>query len=187
MENGPANRIRREKSATVSGLNLRASNERAHELNLIQQFPACPAYKAITANFAKNHTAIRALELSKNRFKKIRHEESASRRERGQRRIVALRELNQIVTQRRQIVFPGKNAGAQRELRIGALHGIFEEPSHARHHLEIANCRPSDGVTHGIRFRYKLFHHFQKLGFELGIVDGQNEMREAALVHESAY
>src|SRR5713101_562419 len=119
MENRPANRIRCEKSATVSGLDRRASNERAHELDPIQQFPACHAYKAITANFAKNHTAIRALQLGKNRFKKIRHEESANRRERGQRRIVALRELNQIATQRRKIVLPGKNAGAQRELRIG--------------------------------------------------------------------
>src|SRR5260370_1622532 len=139
MENGPAIRIRREKRATVSGLNLRASTERAPDLNLIQQSPACHAYKAITANFAKNHTAIRALELSKNRFKKIRHEESASRRERGQRRIVALRELNQIVTQRRQIVFPGKNAGAQPKLTLRAMHYIFEDPPNPRHHLNIPN------------------------------------------------
>src|SRR5260370_12795894 len=123
MEHGPANRIRREKSATVSGLDPRASNERAHELDLIQQFPACHAYKAITANFAKNHTAIRALQLTKNRFQKIRHEESANCRKRRPCSVVTLSEWNQILSQRRQILFPGKNAGAQRELRIGALPG----------------------------------------------------------------
>src|SRR5260370_39501561 len=100
MENGPANRIRREKNATVSGLDARASNERARELDLIQQFPACHAYKAITANFAKNHTAIRALQLTKNRFQKIRHEESANCRNPRRCRVVTLGERNQIPAQR---------------------------------------------------------------------------------------
>src|SRR6266403_5016326 len=115
MENCPANGIRRKKSATVSGLDRRASNERAHELDLIQQFPARHAYKAITANFAKNHTAIRALQLTKNHFQKIRHEESANCRKRRRRIVVKLGELNQIIAQRRQILFPRKNAGTQRK------------------------------------------------------------------------
>src|SRR5258708_9448414 len=125
MENGPANRIRREKSATVAGLNRRASNERAHELDLIQQFPACHAYKTITANFAENHTAIRALQLTKNRFQKIRHEESANCRKRRRCRVVTLGELNQLLAQRRQILFPRKNAGTQRKFRLSALHNIL--------------------------------------------------------------
>src|SRR5258708_35306302 len=82
MKNGPANGIWREKSATVSGLDARASNERANQLDLVQQFPAAHAYEAITANFAKNDAAIRALQLAENRFQKIRHEESANCRER---------------------------------------------------------------------------------------------------------
>src|SRR5260370_41041905 len=68
MENGPANRIWREKSATVPRLDAGASNERANQLDLVQQFLARHAYKAITANFSKNHAAVRALQLSKNRF-----------------------------------------------------------------------------------------------------------------------
>src|SRR6267154_6885824 len=122
MENCPANRIRREKSTTVSGLDPRASNEHADKLDLIQQFSARHAYKAITANFAKNHTAIRALQLTKNRFQKIRHEESANCRERRRCRVVTLGELNQILAQRRQILFPRKNAGTQRKFRISAPH-----------------------------------------------------------------
>src|SRR5260370_40733495 len=100
MENGPANRIWREKSATVSGLNRRASNERANQLALVQQFPAAHAYEAITANFAKNDAAIRALQLAENRFEKIRHEESANCRKRRRCRVVTLGELNQILAQR---------------------------------------------------------------------------------------
>src|SRR6266481_4898922 len=118
-----------------------ASNERAHELGLIQQFPACHAYKAITANCAKNHTAICALQLTKNRFQKSRHEESANCRKRRRCRVVTLGELNQILAQWRQILFPRKNAGTQRKFRISAPHNIFEERAHAGHHFEVADHR----------------------------------------------
>ena len=64
MENGPANGIGRQKSATVPSLDARASNECADKLDLVQQFPARHAHEAIPANFAKNDAAIRALQLS---------------------------------------------------------------------------------------------------------------------------
>src|SRR5260370_16755898 len=63
MKNGPANGIWREKSATVSGLDARASNERANQLDLVHQFPAAPPYEAIPANFAQTDPPLRPLQF----------------------------------------------------------------------------------------------------------------------------
>ena len=68
MESCPANGVGREKSATITRLGARAAKEQTNQLNLIEQFPARHADKAITVNFAKNHAATGALQLSNNRF-----------------------------------------------------------------------------------------------------------------------
>src|SRR6266699_1965928 len=61
VESRPADGIGREKGATVPGLDAGVSKEQTNKLNLVQQFPAGHADKAIATNFAKNDAAIRAL------------------------------------------------------------------------------------------------------------------------------
>src|SRR5260370_956966 len=105
MESRPANGIGRKKGATFPGLDAGASNEHADELDLVQQFPARHTQQPIPANFAKNDAAIRALQLGKNRLKKIGHEESANCGERGRRRGVTLREPKQDFSPRAQKLY----------------------------------------------------------------------------------
>ena len=68
MESRPANGIGREKSATVTGLDSGVAKKRTDQLNLVEEFPARHSDKAITVNFAKNHAATGAVQLSNNRF-----------------------------------------------------------------------------------------------------------------------
>jgi len=68
MESRPPNGIGREEDAAVSGLDAGAAKEQADKLNVVEQFPARHADKAIAMNFAKNDAATRAVQLSENRF-----------------------------------------------------------------------------------------------------------------------
>src|SRR5207244_12774809 len=132
-------------------------------------------------NFAKNDAAIRALQLGKNRLKEIGHEESASRRERGRRRVVTPGELQQILAQWRQIPFQGKYAGTQRKFWIGAPDNIFKERAHAGHHFQIADHRLADAFADGIRFRDQRLHSLEKFVLQIGVIDGKQEMLVSAL------
>ena len=81
-------------------------------------------------------------------------------------------EMEQILAQRRQIVFPGKNAAANGELRILVMDGILEERSHARHHLEVAHYRLPNPLAHILCFLHQRFHHLQQLRLKFRVVHG---------------
>ena len=98
--------------------------------------------------------------------------------------VVALRQIDQRFAERRQILFPGKHAGAQRKLRIGAADGVFEKGAHARHDFQIADDRAADALAHGFGFSKQRFHDLEKLWPEIGVVHGQQKLLMAALAHQ---
>src|SRR6267143_6158651 len=118
VKRSPTDRIRREKRAAIARLQAGTAQIAAHTLDLLQHLAPCQTDKLLAANFAKNDAAIRAFQLRENIFEKVGHEKSASRGERNRRRVIALGELDQIAAERRQILFPRKNAGTQRKFGV---------------------------------------------------------------------
>jgi len=76
-------------------------------------------------------------------------------------------ELNQIIAQWRQILFPGKDAGAERKFWIDAPDNILKESAHAGHHFEVVDHRLPDGFADGVGFRNQRLHDLEKLRLQI--------------------
>src|SRR5206468_8182416 len=118
--------IGRQKSAAVSGLDAGMAQERPHFSYLLKQFASGYTQKLLAANLPQHDAVICPVQLREKTFKKICHERSVSRGQRARRRVITFQEVKQVLAERRQVVFPGKDPAADGEARILAMHGVFE-------------------------------------------------------------